>query len=61
MDNESIIMGAFLGSGILAYVIIPSLSSCGTGFSTTWRTKERERKSKRQGSSPPPISLFMLN
>ena len=25
MDNEIIIMGAFLGSGVLAYVIIPGL------------------------------------
>ncbi len=25
MDNEIIIMGAFLGTGLLAYVIIPSL------------------------------------
>ena len=25
MDNEIIIMGAFLGTGVLAYVIIPGL------------------------------------
>jgi len=25
MDNEIIIMGAFLGTGLLAYVIIPGL------------------------------------
>jgi len=25
MDNELIIMGAFLGTGLLAYVIIPGL------------------------------------
>jgi hypothetical protein len=25
MDNEIIIMGAFLGSGLLSYVIIPGL------------------------------------
>jgi hypothetical protein len=25
MDNEIIIMGAFLGTGVLAYVIVPGL------------------------------------
>ena len=25
MDNEIIIMGAFLGTGVLAYVVIPGL------------------------------------
>ena len=36
MDNEIIVMGAFLGTGLLAYVIIPGLLVMWDRSSTTW-------------------------
>ena len=55
MDTELILTGAFLGTGLLAYVVIPGSSSCGTGCSTTWKNQKGTGKheNKGQGQSPP--------
>jgi hypothetical protein len=40
VDNEILIMAAFLGAGLLAYVSFPGSSLSGTGSSTTWNHRK---------------------
>ena len=58
MDNELIITGAFLGTGLLAYVIIPGLLVMWDRVSTTWRRAKKRSKNTCRGNLPGGTLLF---
>jgi hypothetical protein len=47
MDTSLIITGAFLGTGLLAYVIIPGLLVMWNRVSTTWKRAKEQKRSNR--------------
>ena len=53
MDNELLITGAFLGAGLLAYVVIPGLLVMWDRALTTWKTAAQSND-KGRGKFPLP-------
>jgi hypothetical protein len=58
VENEIIIMGAFLGTGLLAYMIIPGLLVMWDRVPDPWNQEMRTKNSSRQEDDPPANHLF---